>query len=613
MTDTILPERSLAAIFYNRRNDNPDRALIIAKRKDGRLTDGFHTITRAQFRDEAERVAAGLVSLGIEKGDHIAVFSPNRPRWLTAATGVFEAGGVIVPVYPTLTAKEAGYVINHSEAKVLFVGEKDHLDKWFAMKPSCKLVKQVVVLDPIEPAKDGSYLTWDELAGRGRRELEKLTEKTLGDRIASIEEEDLAAIIYTSGTTGVPKGVMLSNGNFLSQKPARQYFDLNEKDIWLSHLPLCHSFGFVADYFGCFEVGGTLGMAEGLDPDTMREALIAVRPTVLMSVPRLYEKLYLRVHSILKSRPQAVQDLFWKAHGVGLEVFSYRNEGKRVPLTLAAKYKAAGVVLEKVKQQAGLDRLRVAYGGGGPLAKELMAFFNGLGIDIYQGYGLTETSPAATITRPGDNKLGTVGPPIEGCEVTIAEDGEILIRGFNIMKGYYKDPDGTAEAISEDGWFHSGDIGKFDEHGRLVITDRKKELIITSAGKNIAPMPIEMAFNTDPFIERVILIGDNRNYLTALVAPNFDMLRRFAKDEGIDASSDADLVRHPKVIARYQQAVDKVNADLARFEQIKKFTVVDHEFDEASGILTPTQKVKRRVVPEKYKKEIEAMYAGSAS
>ncbi|MCZ7584935.1 MAG: long-chain fatty acid--CoA ligase [Deltaproteobacteria bacterium] len=528
---------------------------------------------------------------------------------MLAASAIIEAAGVIVPIYPTLTAKEAGYVATHSDAKAVFVGDQEHLDKTLQFWPRCGALRLVITLSPDIAANDERVVSFEQVVKEGEADYNADAER---ERIAAVTEEDVAAIIYTSGTTGVPKGVVLTHGNFLSQRIVPKLFDLAPSDTWLSHLPLCHSFGFVADYMGCLDVGASMGMSEGLDPRSMQEAMRATRPTVLVSVPRLYEKLYLRVLSILDTRPPALQKTFWAAHGVGLAVFGYRNEGKRVPTGLSLKYKAAQVVLGKVKEQAGLDRVRVAYGGGGPLSKDLMAFFNGLGIDIYQGYGLTETSPIATVTVPGDNVLGTVGRAIPKVEIRIDDDGEVLIKGPNVFREYYKDADSTKESFTGDGFFRSGDIGRLDGAGRLMITDRKKELIITSAGKNIAPLGIETAFNTDPYIERLILIGDNRHYLTALVQVDFDRVSAWAKAKGLSFSTNRELVDLPEVTALVQERVDVVNAELARFETIKKFTLVDHEFSEENGVLTPSQKVKRRVVTEKYGREIDAMYGETA-
>ncbi len=607
MTFQPLPEESLAAVHYNRGKKDLDRVQLLTKRVNGVLTDSFKPVTHGEFTRTYESIAAALVDAGLGIHEHAAIFSANRPRWLMAASGILYSGGVVVTVYPSLTVKEAEYIVSHSDSKVLFCGTQEQLEKALAFKDQCPKLEKIVVFEPMEDDPDGRYVSFDTFMKRGAQLFD---EEKMIERVKALKKDDPAALIYTSGTTGVPKGVILSHGNLLSQRAVIPVFDFRVEDVWLSHLPFSHSFGFSADYLGCFNVGSTLAMAEGLDSETMRESMAAIRPTILISVPRLYEKLYVRVLGVLQERPKFARKIFWAAHKVGLEVFKYRNEGKPIPGLTALKYKFAGKLLGKVKVKAGMENLRVAYGGGGPLSADLMSFFQGIGIDIYQGYGLTETSPIATVTQPGNNKLGTVGTAIDDVEVKLDEDGEVLIRGACVMKEYYKNPEATAEAFTPDGWFRSGDIGEYDDKGRLMITDRKKELIITSAGKNIAPMPIETAFNTDPYIERVILIGDNRNYLTALVSPNFEILNHWAKEKGLSFKSDQELVGLPEVKALIQQRVDMVNADLARFETIKKFTLVDHEFSEDNGVLTPSQKVKRRIVNKEYKELIENMYAG---
>jgi long-chain acyl-CoA synthetase len=420
--------------------------------------------------------------------------------------------------------------------------------------------------------------------------------------------DDTVVLIYTSGTTGEPKGVMLSNANFISQVKVVPLFKFNESDVWLNHIPLCHSFGLSGDLLAAGEIGGVLALAPSVEPDELRWALRSVRPTVLMSVPRLYEKMFLKIQSTLDEKPPIARKIFGWAHGVGREMFRYTSRSQRPPLLLQAKFRLANRVLHRVRKEAGFDRLRVAYAGGASSAPQLIEFFEGLGLELYQGYGLTETSPVVAVNRPGKNKLGSVGPAIEGAAIRIADDGEILIKGPMVMKGYWNKPTETAEAISPDGWFHTGDIGHLDEDGYLFITDRKKELIVTSGGKNIAPTHLENLFNIDPFVEAAVVVGNDRKFLSALLCPNFEELEKWAAKQGLPAQSPAELARRPEVYALLQKSVDAVNAQLARFETIKKFAVMDHVFCEATGELTATQKYKRRIIDQKYKDVIEGFY-----
>ncbi len=427
--------------------------------------------------------------------------------------------------------------------------------------------------------------------------------------VRTITAADTAAIIYTSGTTGNPKGVVLTHGNFLSQRPLQTSFNLGSDDVFLNHLPFSHVFGLTADIFGSQALQATLVIADGIEPEKIRHALHTIRPTVLMSVPRLFEKIYVQVHQVVAERPKPLQSLFHGALGVGKKAFDLESEGQRLPTGLAIKHRLSKRIAKRVLGKAGLDRVRLAYAGGAPISPELVHFFQGLGINLYQGYGLTETSPVATVNLPGKNKLGTVGPPIPGVEIKIADDGEILIRGANIMNGYFNNPAATNEAIDSEGWFRSGDIGALDADGYLSILDRKKELIITSGGKNIAPLPIESAFNTDQYIERVVVIGERRNYLTALVCLEYHVVRDWAAKQGIPRTTPQDLAQDPAVRKLIEERIALVNQKLARFEQIKKFAILDHNFSPHTGEITPTEKLKRRVITEKYRDIIEELYA----
>jgi long-chain acyl-CoA synthetase len=600
-----LPETSVAAVDLNRTAQFLGKDHLISKYKFGRHHDTWQNHTWDELEAEKLALISAWGKLGLNPGDKVAILGANRPRWITTAISAIAAALPIVPVYPTLTAEESAYVLRDSGAKIVVVDTMKNAKKVMENFHELPELSKIFVMDAIESSPDENIASFDSLieSGKPGANLDAVRET-----VSRIAPDDLCTLIYTSGTTGDPKGVMLTHGNFLSQRVLVALYKLSEDDIFLNHLPLCHSFGLTADLFGSSDVGAVMAIAEGMAPEQIRAALTEIRPTVLNSVPRLYEKLYVQVHQIVSSRPEKVQALFKGALAIGKQVFDLKNSGQPVPFGLLVKYKLARRILDKVRKRAGLDRLRIAYAGGGPSSRELCYFFQSLGLDLYQGYGLTETSPVSNVNVPGKNKMGTVGPTIKDVEMKIAEDGEILLRGPNIMKGYYNNPEATKEAIDADGWFFTGDIGTIDSDGYLTITDRKKELIVTSAGKNIAPLSLECAFNTDPFIERAVIIGDNRKFLTALVCPNVGPLTDWAKKQGLSWKDDAELVALPEVVELIEKRVAETNGQFARFEQIKKIAIMDHEFTEETGELTATQKVKRREVNRMYKEQIEALY-----
>lgn len=603
--DYQFSDRLLSGSFYNRSSKNGERVSILCPWKDGRKTREFHAYTWTERLHTVETVACGLLALGLQPGEHVALIGPNRLRWLDGFWATLLAGGVVVTVYPTLTTEDMTAILADSGARFAFVSDVILRDRVLSVKDKLPALEKTIVLDPYETV-DTFTVGYQDLAKMGEENHDL---DAVHQRMAAQQPDDLAVLIYTSGTTGEPKGVMLTNANFDSQRAVTKIFQYRADDIWLNHIPLCHSFGLTGDMLASGEAGGTLALATGIDPDELRHSLTSVRPTVLISVPRLYEKMYLKITSTLAKKPPFVQGLFAKAHKVGREMFkNYTSCGKQPPLSMKIKYRLADRVLSKARKQAGFERIRVAYAGGGPISAELVTFFQGLGIDIYQGFGLTETSPVVTVNRPGKNKLGSVGPALPNSEVKIIADGEIMVRGPMVMKGYWNKPDDTAEVIEPDGWMHTGDIGHIDGDGYLYITDRKKEIIVTSGGKNIAPTRIENLFNMDPLIEKVVVVGNARKFLAALICPNFEELTRWAKDNGVPPEPVERMIGHPQTVALYQQSVDRANDHLARFESIKKFAVMDHVFDDHHGELTATQKVKRRIVDEKYKEIIDSFY-----
>jgi len=585
----------------------PDKIYLLSRYdKQGRRTDQVHSYTWAEADRIVRDLCLGLMSLGFQEFDRSAVFSPNRPRWIFSAMAPMFLRGIMVPIYPTSKEEDVWWILHDSGAKFCFCSSKEQLEKVLRVKDRVESLEKVFLMDPLEERPDDIVMGFDELVELGKNHRDK--EEEIEEIASKVQPEDLCAIIYTSGTTGRPKGVMLTHSNIVSQRILLEELDIRPEDVWLAHLPFCHSYGFSADLMGAGYVPGILAVLDSLQSEEIRWGLLTFRPTVMNSVPRLWEKLYIQINNTLAQAPAFLRNYFNWGIEVGSKIYLLENEKKPVPISLKVKYAFAKPLFNMVKKKAGLDRLRFCSTGGGPINPDLIVYFGAMGIKLYQGYGLTETSPIINANTPRANKLGTVGKPLPGVEEKIDEDGEILVKGPQVMKGYWNNEEATKEVFTPDGFFRTGDIGFIDEEGYLTITDRKKELIITSGGKNIAPQPIENEFNTDPYIEQVAVVGDARKYISALIVPEFEALTRWAKEQGIEFKDNTELVRHPKVVELIQQRVDLVNQRLAKYEQIKKFVIIDHPFTEEGGELTPTQKKKRRVIEAKYKDLIDSMY-----
>jgi long-chain acyl-CoA synthetase len=594
--------QTVCDIFY-RSVDTFRKPEHLKLKKDG----AWRALSSEQLRAAVEEASMGLRALGVEKGDTVAILSENRPEWAIADLATLCAGAADATIYATLTPPQVQYILADSESKVVFVSSAAQARKVAEVRDRLPLLQHVVRFDPA-PVPGTTSL--DELRARGREAL-AADRDAVRRRAAEVTGDDLATLIYTSGTTGDPKGVMLTHGNLLHNVlAAEKVFPMvNQEWTCLSFLPLCHSFERTAGHNFMLYAGVTIAYAESVErvPENMGE----VRPHIMCSVPRLYEKMYARVNEKVASDPPLRQKIFRWAIGVGRETFAHTVARTEPGPLLKLKFALADkLVFSKIKARTG-GRLQLFISGGAPLAREIAEFFGAAGMLVCEGYGLSETSPVITCNYPGRVKPGTVGLPLEHVEVKIAADGEILTRGPHVMKGYFRKPEATAEAIEKDGWFHTGDIGFVDADGCLVITDRKKDIIVTSGGKNIAPQPIENRLKTSKFITEVVMIGNKRNFAAALVVPGFEALEAWARERGLIAASREDLVRLPEVVRHYQGLVEQMTADLAQFEKIKKIALVAKEFTQESGELTPTLKVKRRVVEERYKAMIDAMYAGS--
>lgn len=594
-------ETSMAAIFQNQVLKYGDRACVMYK-KDGVYTPISWNEMNAMIR----KLGAYLISIGIKKGDKVAIFSPNRYEWWVADQAILGIGAVNVPIYATNSAEEAQYVLDHSESKVCFVATEDHLERVLKVKNKCKRLKHLIIFNELKKKKPG-VITFSEALAKGAAYKDQ---KAFDKRLTSIKLDDLATIIYTSGTTGNPKGVMLTHKNFVSNvrqimTDYKQY--LSDEDIFLSFLPLSHSLERTAGYYMPVVMGATVAFAE--DVTTMQQNLQEIRPTIMISVPRLYEKIHAGILAKVAEAPPIKQKLFNAAVATAAKALPYICEEKPMPLPLRLRYRLFDkLVYSKLKVALGMDRMKFAVSGGAPLSVGDAEFFLGMGIIILEGYGLTETTPVTNANRPGMIKPGSVGPAIHDTDVKIGEDGEILIKGPQVMKGYYKNPKATAEVFTKDGYFRTGDIGTIDEKGRLYITGRIKDIIVTAGGKNISPQNIENSIKNSKYIEQIAIIGDKRKYLSALVIPAFDELEKWAKKKGIAFSSRKDLIKNEEVYKLIGSEIEKYTKQFSRVEQIRKFTLLDAEWTQATGELTPTLKVKRKVIEQKYAAEIESMY-----
>jgi long-chain acyl-CoA synthetase len=558
-----------------------------------------------EFLNRVKYFALGLASLGIKHGDRVAVISENRPEWAIADFGILALGATNVPIYPTITPLQIEYILSDSGSKAIVVSTPELQQKILTIFDNLPELEKIIFMDENSAHKD-YMIKYEKIYDLGKA-FEKDHPGYFEAAVKKVGPDDLCGIIYTSGTTGAPKGVMLSHNNLLSNvKAALEVIRADETDTFLSFLPLCHSFERMAGHFTAIAAGATIAYAESVD--TVAQNLGEVKPTLMTSVPRLFEKIYARIIENASAGSPLKRKIFWWAINTGEKYVNAQFAGQKPGGWLNFKHKLAHkLVYSKLHQRVG-GRLRFFVSGGAPLSKEIAEFFYKVGILILEGYGLTESSPVIAVNREDKFKFGSVGPAIPGVEVKIAEDGEVLTRGPHVMKGYYKNPEATAEAIDSDGWLHTGDIGMLDEQGFLYITDRKKNIIVTSGGKNVTPATIENLLVTSPYIEQVMVIGDKRNYLTALIVPKFEPLKKYAAEKGISFASIEELVQNPDIYDLVAADVQKLTSELARFEQIKKFTLLPKEFTVEGGEITPTLKVKRKVVAEKYADIIDKMY-----
>jgi long-chain acyl-CoA synthetase len=570
---------------------------IMQYRENGR----YVPIATGEFMRRIRTIALGLRELGAGPGRKLIILSENRPEWMLTDLANLCLGGITVPIYPTIVPPQIKYIIQDSEAAIVVCSTSALRRKVEAIRSELPKVDHVVTLESDAPA---GLLTLAEVMRRGETaDLER--PQLFVESAEAVRPDDLASIIYTSGTTGIPKGVMLTHANFTSNIEAMdKVTDFNKTDTILSFLPLSHVLERMTTLAFLYK-GASIAYAESID--TVADNLIEVRPTIMVSVPRLFEKIYAKVMDNVLAGSAIKKKIFFWAVKTGLASIRRTLAGQKIPAGLAFRRRLAGkLVFAKVLEKTG-GRIKFMVSGGAPLSGDIAEFFYALGLTILEGYGLTETSPVVACNTFDRLRFGTVGPVVPGVQVRIAADGEILVHGPNVMKGYYKKPQETAEAIV-DGWFHTGDIGLLDGDGFLTITDRKKDLIVTAGGKNVAPQPIENMLKRIPAVANAVVVGGKRKFISAIIVPDKDKLEELARQSGLAFASYAELAAGPEIKTVLLQAIDKATPDLASYEKIKKIILLDRDFEIEQEELTPTLKIKRGKVEEKYKDLIDALY-----
>jgi long-chain acyl-CoA synthetase len=592
---------TISQLFLNTVKSYPKDDLMLYKRQGK-----YVPISTDEFSRTVRYFSLGLKDLGLHPGDKLIILSENRPEWMMTDLANLCLGGITVPIYTSLVPEQIKYIIDNSDAKIVLYSNAELGSKMEAVKDELPKVTHLITLESQAPE---GIMTFDQVLERG----EKIHAENpdLFERAASeVKPDDVASIIYTSGTTGIPKGVMLTHRNFVSNViSATDVIDFTHEDVVLSFLPLSHSFERMVTFCYLYK-GCSIAYAESID--TVAQNLLEVRPQIMVSVPRVFEKIYAKVMDNVLSSPPLKRKIFFWATKVGRAYGQKRLNGDPVSKSLEWRRTIAHkLVFSKIIEKTG-GRVKFFVSGAAPLSKDIAELFYAMGLVVLEGYGLTESAPVISVNRLEKIKFGTVGPPIPGVKVKIAEDGEILARGPNIMKGYYKMEEETREAV-KDGWLYTGDIGYLDEDGFLVISDRKKDIIVTAGGKNIAPQPIENLLKTNMYISNAMVLGDKRKFMSALIIPNFEKLEEYARFNNISYEDRKDLVKNELIIKFLEAEIDRTTPHLASYEKIKKIALLDREFEIEEGEITPTLKVKRNIIEEKYKDVIRSLYLDGES
>ena len=569
------------------------RPAVMFKDEDG----NWATRTFSEALDSVRNLSLGLMALGVEKGDKVSILANTRPEWSYFDFAALTAGAVVAPIYQTNSPEECRYVLADSDAKVVVVEDEEQMEKIRAVRGDCPQLEQVIRMT----GSSDDAISMQDLAARGS----ELDEADWEQRWRSVTPDDVCTFIYTSGTTGPPKGCVISHGNYRAMlNMINAVHVIDDEELTYLFLPLAHSFAVLVQ-FGSFDLGATLAYWER-DPMKIAANLVEVRPTYFPSVPRIFEKIYTAATARTEAAGGLTKAVFNWAIKVGHRVRELEHQGREPGPLLRLQYKIADrQVLSKIRGLFG-GRLRLAVSGAAPINPEILRFFEAAGVLVLEGWGMTETSTAATISTPDDYKIGTIGKPFPGCEVKIADDGEILVRGPNVFQGYYKNQEATDEALAG-GWLHTGDIGEVDEDGYIKITGRKKDIIITAGGKNITPANLEAEIKQQPLVSQCVVIGDRRPYLVALVTLDPEEAATYAKQHGLPDDPEA-LASNEQVKADIDAHVEQINQKFARVEQVKKIRILPHDLSQTGGELTPTMKVKRAAVASKYENEIDELY-----
>jgi long-chain acyl-CoA synthetase len=596
-------EETLLTYFQRHIKETPDRVAL--RHKDYGV---WHDITWAQYGEKVRQVAMGLIGLGLKKGECVSVIGENRPEWVYSDFGILSAGGVTAGVYTTNSAEQCGHIVQNSESRFYVAENEEQFDKTLKFRKDIPYLEKIIVMDMegLKRFKDPMLMSFDYLLKLGR-DFDEKHPGLYEQRLNQVKADDLAVLIYTSGTTGPPKGAMLTHQNLLFMSEAVvAAISMYDEDETLSFLPLCHVFEQIFTVMINIRHGTVVNFIE--NTDTIMDNMKEVSPSIVYGVPRIWEKYASGIMIRMSDATWFKRQIFNASMAIGMKYADLKLDFKPIPPYLKLAYLAAYLaVFRKLKERLGFNRVKLAISGAAPISPDVLKFFHAIGLPMIEGYGQTEGTGVTTCTRRENMRIGRVGQPLPGVEVKIAPDGEILVKGPNVFKGYFKNPEATTETL-KDGWLCSGDVGEIDEDGFLKITDRKKDLIITAGGKNIAPQNIENHLKFSPYINDAVVIGDRRKYITALIAIDEENTIKYAQDNKIQFGTYASLTQAPEIRQLIQKEVDKVNKTLANVEQIKKFTIIPKKLYEEDGEVTPTMKVKRKFVNEAFKNIIEKMY-----